>query len=294
MSDVTLQLPGRRAAARTRARDRRQRRPRRLAAAEDDRPRGSRPRVHEHRVVRRRRSPSSMATRASCATAGYPIEQLAAAVLVPRGVVPAHLRRAADRRRAGRLRGAASAAHDAARGPAPVLRRLPARRAPDAGAVSARSARCRRSTRTRLDPFDPEQVEISTVRLLAKVPTIAAYAYKKTVGQPLPLPRQLAGPHRELPADDLRRAGRARTRSTRSSSGRSTCCSSCTPTTSRTARRRPCASWARRTPTCSRRCRRASTRCSARCTAVPTRPCSRCSTKHPRAAVAASTPSSGR
>ena len=35
-----------------------------------------------------------------------------------------------------------------------------------------------------LDPFDQEQVEISTIRLLAKVPTIAAYAYKKSVGQP--------------------------------------------------------------------------------------------------------------
>ena len=35
-----------------------------------------------------------------------------------------------------------------------------------------------------LDPFDPEQVEISTVRLMAKLPTIAAYAYKKSVGQP--------------------------------------------------------------------------------------------------------------
>jgi len=35
-----------------------------------------------------------------------------------------------------------------------------------------------------LDPFDAEQVEISTIRLLAKVPTIAAYAYKKSVGQP--------------------------------------------------------------------------------------------------------------
>jgi citrate synthase len=39
-----------------------------------------------------------------------------------------------------------------------------------------------------LDPFDPEQVEISTVRLLAKVPTIAAYAYKKSVGQPFLYP----------------------------------------------------------------------------------------------------------
>ena len=39
-----------------------------------------------------------------------------------------------------------------------------------------------------LDPFDQEQVEISTVRLLAKLPTIAAYAYKKSIGQPLLYP----------------------------------------------------------------------------------------------------------
>jgi citrate synthase len=39
-----------------------------------------------------------------------------------------------------------------------------------------------------LDPFDKEQVEISTVRLLAKLPTIAAYAYKKSVGQPFLYP----------------------------------------------------------------------------------------------------------
>jgi citrate synthase len=39
-----------------------------------------------------------------------------------------------------------------------------------------------------LDPFDPQQVEISTIRLMAKVPTIAAYAYKKSVGQPFLYP----------------------------------------------------------------------------------------------------------
>jgi citrate synthase len=39
-----------------------------------------------------------------------------------------------------------------------------------------------------LDPFDHEQVEISTVRLLAKLPTIAAYAYKKSIGQPFLYP----------------------------------------------------------------------------------------------------------
>ena len=35
-----------------------------------------------------------------------------------------------------------------------------------------------------LDPFDARQVEISTIRLMAKIPTLAAYAYKKTIGQP--------------------------------------------------------------------------------------------------------------
>ncbi|MGF7122370.1 citrate synthase [Rhodococcus sp. TAF43] len=39
-----------------------------------------------------------------------------------------------------------------------------------------------------LDPEDPEQVELSTIRLLAKLPTIAAYAYKKSVGQPFLYP----------------------------------------------------------------------------------------------------------
>ncbi|MDP9398563.1 MAG: citrate synthase [Actinomycetota bacterium] len=44
-----------------------------------------------------------------------------------------------------------------------------------------------------LDPFDHEQVEISTVRLLAKVPTIASYAYKKSVGQPFLYPDNSLG-----------------------------------------------------------------------------------------------------
>ncbi len=39
-----------------------------------------------------------------------------------------------------------------------------------------------------LDPFDKKQVEISTIRLLAKLPTIAAYAYKKSIGQPFLYP----------------------------------------------------------------------------------------------------------
>ncbi len=44
-----------------------------------------------------------------------------------------------------------------------------------------------------LDPFDEEQVEISTLRLLAKLPTIAAYAFKKSVGQPFLYPDNSCG-----------------------------------------------------------------------------------------------------
>ena len=40
-----------------------------------------------------------------------------------------------------------------------------------------------------LDPTDPRQVEISIHRLLAKLPTIAAYSYKKSIGQPFIYPQ---------------------------------------------------------------------------------------------------------
>ncbi|MGH3518728.1 MAG: citrate synthase [Haloechinothrix sp.] len=39
-----------------------------------------------------------------------------------------------------------------------------------------------------LNPFDEPSVELSTVRLLAKLPTLAAYAYKKSIGQPFLYP----------------------------------------------------------------------------------------------------------
>ena len=39
-----------------------------------------------------------------------------------------------------------------------------------------------------LDPRDEDQIEISIKRLMAKLPTIAAYAYKKSFGQPLIYP----------------------------------------------------------------------------------------------------------
>src|SRR3954463_3561115 len=39
-----------------------------------------------------------------------------------------------------------------------------------------------------LDPFNAEQVEVSTIRLMAKLPVIAAYAHKKSIGQPMLYP----------------------------------------------------------------------------------------------------------
>ncbi len=44
-----------------------------------------------------------------------------------------------------------------------------------------------------LDPFDPEQVDQSSIRLIAKLPTIAAYAYKTSNGQPLLYPDNSMG-----------------------------------------------------------------------------------------------------
>lgn len=44
-----------------------------------------------------------------------------------------------------------------------------------------------------LDPLDPEQVEISTYRLLAKLPTICAVAFKYALGHPFNYPRNDLG-----------------------------------------------------------------------------------------------------
>src|SRR4051794_22969924 len=44
-----------------------------------------------------------------------------------------------------------------------------------------------------LQVFDQEHVELATVRLLAKLPTLAAYAYKKSIGQPFLYPDNSLG-----------------------------------------------------------------------------------------------------
>ena len=44
-----------------------------------------------------------------------------------------------------------------------------------------------------LDPRDPRHVEISVHRLIAKLPTMASYAYKHSIGQPMMYPRNDLG-----------------------------------------------------------------------------------------------------
>ena len=39
------------------------------------------------------------------------------------------------------------------------------------------------------DPLDPDDIEVSTYRLMAKLPTVAAWSYKKSVGQPYVYPQ---------------------------------------------------------------------------------------------------------
>jgi citrate synthase len=44
-----------------------------------------------------------------------------------------------------------------------------------------------------LDVFDDDHIELSTIRLIAKLPTIAAYAFKKNLGQPFVYPDNRLG-----------------------------------------------------------------------------------------------------
>ena len=128
-----------------------------------------------------------------------------------------------------------------------------------------------------LDPFDKEQVEISTVRLLAKLPTIAAYAYKKSVGQPFLYPdNSLSLPENFLrmtfgfpaePYDVDPDMVKALDLLLILHADHEQNCSTSTVRLVGSPR-----------PTCSPRSRPASTRCPARCTAAPTRRSSRCST----------------
>ena len=140
------------------------------------------------------------------------------------------------------------------------------------------------------DPLDAEDVEISTVRLIAKMPTIAAFAHKKSIGQPFIYPDNTLDYESNFLQMMFAVPTRAVRRRSRRRAARCASCSSSTPTTSRTARPRPSGWSARATPTCTPRSRPASPPCGARSTAAPTRKSSRCSRRS--TPTAATSPSS--
>ena len=100
------------------------------------------------------------------------------------------------------------------------------------------------STVAALSTFYPEAKDIDDadvrykqiIRLIAKMPTLAAGAYRHSVGHAVRLPGQQPRLRRELPVDDVEDRRAPLRAPTRCCPGPSTCCSSCTPTTSRTAR----------------------------------------------------------
>jgi citrate synthase len=140
------------------------------------------------------------------------------------------------------------------------------------------------------DITDPKQRMIASHRLIAKMPTIAAMAYKYSVGQPFLYPdnslsytgnflRMTFG----VPAEEYVVNPVIERRSTASSSSM--------PITSRTPRPRPSVSPVRRVRTRSRASRRVSPACGGRRMAAPTRRRSTCST---RSAAPSAFPSSSR
>jgi citrate synthase len=131
------------------------------------------------------------------------------------------------------------------------------------------------------DIFNAESRRLQTIRLIAKVPSIAAYAYRHSIGRPYVLPDNelsFAGNFLNM----LFKMTEPRYKPTRCSSAPWTFFSSCTPTTSRTAAPTPCGASAARRPTPTRRWPARPPRSTARCTGAPTKPCCGCSPRSGR------------
>ena len=127
------------------------------------------------------------------------------------------------------------------------------------------------------DIKDEENRNIQIIRLMAKVPTLAAFAYRHSMGQPYVYPDNelsYAGNFLSM----MYKMTELSTSRTPGSRRRSTSSSSSTPTTSRTPRRARYARWARPRSTPTRRSPPASPRSTARSTAAPTSRRCGCST----------------
>ena len=209
---------------------------------------------------------------------GYDVAESGGEVDVSRGRVPRALRRAADQGSAGEAFTSEITVH--------TFLHENARRFIDGfrydahpmGMLIATVARAIDVLSRSQGVRDERQRRQQIVRLMAKMPTIAAWSYRHSLGFPLVYPDNTLSYPGEPLVDDEADGRAALSSPIRSSSARSTCSSSCTPITSRTARPRRCAPSARRWWTPTRRSRRRRRRSTGRCTAAPTRPsCACCS-----------------
>ena len=176
---------------------------------------------------------------------GYPIEQIAehgdfleTCYLLLYGELPTPSQKDG-------LRLSGHPPHDGARADEPVLPGLPPRRPSD-----GRDGRLRRRALGLLsrltDISDPHQRMVASIRMIAKMPTLAAMAYKYSIGQPFIYPKNELDYAIEFPAHVLRGAVRGIQAQSGAGARAWTASSFCTPITSRMPRPRRCGLPARR------------------------------------------------
>ena len=123
---------------------------------------------------------------------------------------------------------------------------------------------------------DPEERYMAAVRLIAKVPTLAAFAYRHNMGLPYVYPDNDLSYAGQLPLDDVQEdRGEVRARSAPGEGARRALHPPRRPR-AELLDRTPCAASARRRSTPTRRSPPASPRSTGRSTAARTRPCCAC------------------
>ena len=147
-----------------------------------------RPGVHEHRDLPLARSPTSTATRASCDYRGYPIEQLAeksdyleVAYLLVYGELPTSAQ-------LDELDARDHDPHDAAREHQEASWRASATTRTRWGCCWHGRRAVDVLSRRQADQRPGDRATRRCIRLIAKVPTLAAFAYRHSIGQPYVYP----------------------------------------------------------------------------------------------------------
>jgi citrate synthase len=120
---------------------------------------------------------------------GYPIEQLAEKSTHLESLLPAALRRTAHRRQLADFTQRVTRHTMVHEQMHYLLPRLPPRQPSDGDDGRAWSARCRPSTTTASTSTTPGSARSRRSGMIAKLPTIAAMAYKYSIGQPFVYPR---------------------------------------------------------------------------------------------------------